>query len=50
MPFPKKQRVIQGGAQTRQRVAERGCAHRQLIGGKPNGTVAVDGIENGQQV
>jgi hypothetical protein len=50
MPFAEKQRVIQGGTQTRQRMAQRRCAHRQLISGQPNGTVAVNRVENGQQV
>ena len=50
MPFAEKQRVIQGGTQARQRMAERGCAHRQLVSGQPNGAVAVNRVENGQQV
>ena len=50
VPFAEEQRVIQGGTQTRQRMAERGCAHRQLVSGQPNGAVAVNRVENGQQV
>ena len=50
MPFAKKQRVIQGGTQARQRMAERGRAHRQLVSGQANGAVAVNRVENGQQV
>lgn len=50
MPFAKKQRIVQRHAQPRQRVAQRGGTHRQLIGGETNGTVAIDGIKNKQQI
>lgn len=50
MPFPKKERIVKGRAQTRQRMAQRRGAHRQLVGCETNGTVAVNGVKNGQQV